>query len=134
MKWKILVHLTDTCYWFATPFNDNVGIDRIFKIKKRDFWKIFSLLFSSLEQLKKFCYIDIEQEKFILDNKFFSSFVLKKKDILKNFFPEFDTVCVRIENDKFDFKPVSSDFFKNWWLPVTTTSVNISWDEKFYNK
>jgi len=71
------------------------------------------LLFSDLEQVKKFCFVDEKQEKFILENKFFSSFILKKKDILKNFFPEFKTVCIRIENEKFDYRPINEDFFEN---------------------
>jgi len=133
-SWEILIHLTDTCYWFATPFDDQKWIQRIFDIKKRKEWKIFSLLFSDLEQVKKFCFVDEKQEKFILENKFFSSFILKKKDILKNFFPEFKTVCIRIENEKFDYRPINEDFFENWWKPVTTTSVNISWDKNFYWK
>jgi len=136
---EILVHLTDTCYWFAVPFYDLELIEKIFEIKKRNEWKIFSLLFSDLEQVKKYCFVDKKQEKFILENKFFSSFILKKKNILKNFFPEFETVCVRIENEKFDYCPVKEDFFQTWnnwvwWKPVTTTSVNISWDKDFYWK
>jgi len=95
---------------------------------------MFSLLFSDLNQVKKYCFVDKKQEKFILENKFFSSFILKKKDILRNFFPEFETVCVRIENEKFDFCPVKNDFFKNRNKPVTTTSVNISWENFFYWK
>ena len=134
MKKNILVHLTDTCYWFAVPFDDFDWIQKIFNVKKRSEWKIFSLLFSSLEQVKKFCFVSEKQEKFILENKFFSSFILEKQEILKDFFPEFDTVCVRIENEKFDFCPVKNDFFQNWWKPVTTTSVNISWDKNFYWK
>jgi len=133
-KIKILVHLTDTCYWFATPFDDEKWIQKIFEIKKRPKWKIFSLLFSDLKQLKEYCFIDKKQEKFILENKFFSSFILKKKEKLKNFSPEFDTICARIENEKFDFCPIKNDFFKNWKKPVTTTSVNISWDKNFYWK
>lgn len=134
MRKNILIHLTDTCYWFAIPFDDEKWIQRIFEIKKRWEWKMFSLLFSDFEQVKKFCFVDKKQEKFILENNFFSSFILKKKDILKNFFPEFKTVCIRIENEKFDFCPVKNDFFKNWKKPVTTTSVNISWDKNFYWK
>jgi hypothetical protein len=33
--------------------------------------------------------------------------------MLENFFPEFETVCVRIENEKFDYSPVKEDFFQN---------------------
>ena len=131
-KWQILVHLTDTCYWFATPFDDKIWIKRIFEVKKRSEWKMFSLLFWDLDQVKEYCFVDDEQEKFILEHKFFSSFILKKKGRLRNFFPEFETVCVRIENEKFDFCPVKYDFFENWWKPVVTTSVNISWDKNFY--
>lgn len=134
MNKKILIHLTDTCYWFATPFDNQFWIEKIFELKKRPKWKIFSLLFENLEQLKKYCFVDKVQEKFILENKFFSSFILKKKDILKNFFSDFDTVCARIENEKFDFSPVWTDFFKNWKKPVTTTSVNISGENFFYWK
>lgn len=131
---EILVHLTDTCYWFAVPFYDQGLIQKIFEVKNRKEWKMFSLLFSDLEQVKKYCFVDEKQEKFILENKFFSSFILKKKNILENFFPEFKTVCVRIENEKFDYCPVKEDFFMNWWKPVTTTSVNLSWDLDFYWK
>lgn len=141
--WKILIHLTDTCYWFATPFDNEAWIQKIIEIKKRSEWKMFSLLFSNLDQVKKYCLVDKKQEKFILENKFFSSFILKKIPgknwKLKKFFPESDTVCVRIENEKFDYSPVKEDFFENWekwfwWKPVTTTSVNISWEKFFYDK
>ena len=120
-SWEILLSPTDTCYWFSCPINSHIWIKRIQEIKKRQVSKPFSILFSSITQAKKYCQITKENEDFILSHRGKSSFIVKKKEILNNYFPEFNTVSIRIENEDFVFK--AATFL---WEPVTSTSVNIT--------
>lgn len=130
--WDVVIVPTDTCYWFSCFYDSEVWISNIQKIKWRMSDKPFSLLFSSIEQAKFFCEINKEQEIFIKNNIYKSSFIVKKKminhktnisPILQDYFESFDTVSIRIENESYIFRPAS--FF---WKPLTTTSVNISWE------
>lgn len=121
-SWWVLMCPTDTCYWFSAFYDCKQAIANIQEVKKRFWEKPFSLLFSSLDQAKWYCEISEIQEQFILSHNIKSSFVVKKKKLLEGYFPDFDTVCIRIENEKYIYKPAS--FF---WKPLTTTSVNISW-------
>ena len=128
-KWWVLVHWTDTCFWFATFFDNEKWIKNIQKIKWRIENKPFSLLFSSIKQAKKYLKINEKQEIFMKENNLKTSFILEKKIILKNYFEKFNSISVRIENNNFLFKAVS--VFKK---PLTSTSVNISWEKNLNKK
>ncbi len=121
-SWSVVMCPTDTCYWFSTTYDNEKWIKNIQKIKKRFWNKPFSLLFSSIFQAKQYCEISKKDEEFILSHSNKSSFIVKKKSLLDNYFSNFDTVCIRIENEAYAYKPASY-----FWKPVTTTSVNISW-------
>lgn len=125
---SVYIHATDTCYGFACKFDDQKGIDLVQKLKKRDPSKPISLLFGSLHMLKNFCEVSQEQENFMLSRNKPSSFLLKKKEILKNYFPEQDCIVARVENFAF---PVRLSTFLG--TPVTTTSVNISGEPELYS-
>ncbi len=127
--WNIIIMPTDTCLWFSGFYNSKKAIQNIQNIKNRGDKKPFSLLFESIEQAKKYCIINKNQENFMINNKYQSSFVLKKNEILKNYFEEFETVSIRIENDEYLFK--GSSIFKT---PLITTSVNISWEKILESK
>ena len=122
-KWAVVVIPTDTCYGFSCCYHDKKWISNIMTLKKRDNDKPFSILFASIDQVGKYCYLNKEQISFIKNNPYRSSFVLKKKEVLKDYFPGIDSVCIRIENEKYIKKYV--DLF---WSPIVTTSVNISWN------
>lgn len=126
-KAQIFIHATDTCYGFATRFNDAKGLKSLEQIKGRPPQKPFSLLFANIEMLKDFCEINEKQLDFINSINSPASFILKKKDILKNYFPDFETVSVRIENDNFPVR--LSSLLNN---PITSTSVNKSGEEPLY--
>ena len=128
-RWWILVHWTDTCFWFATFFDNKIWIKNIQKIKWRTVNKPFSLVFSSIDEAKKYVQINSKQEDFIKKHRIQTSFILNKKEILKDYFPDFKNVSIRIENDNFLFKPVSA-----FWKPLTSTSVNISWEKNLNTK
>ncbi len=124
---NVYIHATDTCYGFACAFNDVESISRIQEIKWRDKDKPMSLLFSSIEMIKQFCEVSEKQLKFILSKTEASSFLLKKKEVLKDFFPQQENVSVRIENDNF---PVKLSNILN--TPTLTTSVNRSGNTPLY--
>lgn len=109
---------TDTCYWFSCPIDDQLAINNIRNLKNRTENKPFSVLFINLESVKKYCLISAKQEAFMLENKYYSSFILNQIN-------SEDSMCVRIENDKF---PISICSLLN--SPVITTSVNISWQKE----
>ncbi len=125
---KVYIHATDTCYGFATRFDDENGINIIKEIKGREELKPFSLLFKDFEMLENFCEINKKQKEFILSKKDPSSFILPKREILKDYFPKEKNVCVRIENNNFPVK--LSSILK---VPVTSTSVNRSSMPPLYN-
>ena len=119
----VVIVPTDTCYGFSCLYNNKKGIERIIQIKGRSPDKPFSLLFSSVKQLSDYCDLDEKQIDFIASHSQRSSFILKKKEVLKDYFPEFSTVCVRIENDSYSLRPTYLV-----WGPIITTSVNLSWE------
>jgi len=128
---NVFIHATDTCYGFATPWNNIQGIKYIQGIKQRDKGKPFSLLFQNISQVKEFCYVSEKQEVFIkdiLEKNTPASFILEKKEVLKNYFPNFSSVSCRIENDNFLVKMASL-----LACPVTSTSVNTSGEKPLYS-
>jgi L-threonylcarbamoyladenylate synthase len=127
LKKKIFIHATDTCYGFACRFNDKESIEKIMKLKKRENSKAFSLLFSDFKMLEKYCHVNKEQKDFVQKQKDPSSFILKKKALLSEYFPKLDTVSIRLENNNFPVK-LSSKL----QCPVISTSANISGKKPLY--
>ena len=123
-SWAIAVIPTDTCYGFSCIYDNPDSIAKIQEIKKRGCEKPFSLLFSSLDEAKKYCQINSEQEAYINDNPNQTSFIVDKWDLLSDYFPKFNSVSIRIESSWFPMRIV-----KYVWKPITTTSVNISWKD-----
>lgn len=135
-SWWVIIVPTDTCYWFSCFYDSKEGISNIQIIKQRKQDKPFSLLFASIDQAKEFCEINENQEKFINNHLYKSSFIVKKKlnlvsgiktqdsASLCSYFPSFNTVSIRIENDAYVFRPSGA-----FWKPLVTTSVNLSWNE-----
>ena len=128
MNASVYIHATDTCYGFACKFDDKEGIELIQKLKGRDASKPISLLFGSLHMLHNFCEVSKEQEDFMLSRNKPASFLLKKKPILKDFFPEQECIVARVENFAF---PVGLSTYLG--TPVTTTSVNKSGHPEMYS-
>lgn len=127
-KGKIYIHATDTCYGFAARWDDKEAIEMIQQIKGRTDSKPFSLLFSSLKQAEQFCQLDKKQKNFITEQTASSSFIVSKKAILRDYFPAFDTVSIRIETPHFPV--LLSSILKH---PVTSTSANKSGKPPLYD-
>ena len=123
----IYIHATDTCYGFACRYDDTKSLHMIAQAKQRDPHKAFSLLFSDMKMLEKYCVLTPQQKEFIQNQIRPSSFVVYKKEILKNYFPHYSTVAIRLENKNFPIKMSSI-----LQTPVTTTSVNISGKPPLY--
>lgn len=125
---KVYIHATDTCYGFAARWDDEDGIKIIRELKGREEQKPMSLLFANIAMLQEFCEINTEQLEFIVAQNQPSSFILKKKEILINYFPEQENVSVRIENESFPIR--LSALLQS---PITSTSVNKNGETPLYN-
>lgn len=117
---KVIIFPTDTVYGIGTPIFDLDGIERIYKIKKRDKNKPLACLCANIDQIKDIAILDDIAIKLI--NKFLPgplTLVLKSNNNVKEKIG-YETIGVRIPN---------SIIAKNILLangPMLTTSVNDS--------
>lgn len=120
MNKKVIIFPTDTVYGIGTSIYNKNGIDRIYKIKKRDRSKPLAVLCANLEQIEEIAYVNDHHKKII--QKFLPgslTIILKaKKPIVDNM--GIDTVGVRIPN--YD---LTLEILKEVG-PMATTSVNDS--------
>jgi L-threonylcarbamoyladenylate synthase len=121
---KVLVFPTDTVYGLLGNALDESVVERIYKIKKRDFSKPIPVFVSSLEHAKKIAYISKKQEKFL--SKVWPgkvTVVLKKKQsaFRNNKFFQGETIGLRVP----DF-PLLNKILKSVNFPITGTSANLS--------
>lgn len=123
---KVLVLPFDTVYGIvADPFNEE-AIDKIYKIKGRDFNKPIALIFSSVEMLSRHIEIDEDLRKFI-DTKVPGAytFIFPWSDNEKNKFAKqyhnLEKVGIRIPDYKFILELV-----EELDQPLAATSANVS--------
>lgn len=114
---------TDTVYGLCTNALDKNLVKKIYKIKKRDFYKPLVLFVKNKEEIEKFAYVDEISKKLI--DKFLPgeiTIVLKKKEVCPDVsLKKFDTVGFRIPNH-----PFVLNLLNNLPFPLATTSANIS--------
>ncbi len=119
---KEIIFPTDTVYGLGTLWDDQIGIEKIYSIKKRDGRKPLAVLVASFEQIKD--YIEINNPNTLeLVNKYWPgavTFIFKKK---RDFNYPLDTIAFRIPNSK-----IALEILKKFG-PLATTSVNLSGEE-----
>lgn len=117
----VIVYPTDTLYGLGADIFNKEAVERIFKIKGRDFKKPLSVMVSNLKQIKNLAWVNKKQEKLIktiLPGPF-TILLKKKKKVPQNITADSEKIGLRIPASKI-CQQLSKD------LPLTTTSANIS--------
>ena len=123
----------DTVYGLAAnPFCDD-SMDRLYKIKGRNFNKPVALIFASIEMLKKFISISSDQEKFICQRTpgeytFIIPWRIRDKKKFSKHYQKLEKIGARIPNYKFIL-----DFAKEIDQPIAATSSNVSGNDNCWN-
>lgn len=115
---KVIIFPTDTVYGIGTGFLNKAGIERIYKLKGRDFNKPMAILCSSLDQISAYAEVTIEAEK--LAKAFWPGSLTLILNSNENYFrlTGEKTIGVRKPNHK-----TALDLIKMYG-PLKTTSVN----------
>ena len=128
-KGEIIVYPTDTLYGFGVDATNCKAINQLNKLKKRK--QPYSIIVNSINMLKEYANISIEQERKI--KKYFPgsyTFIFKKKtNNLSNLITlDLDTVGIRIPDHNFCL-----DLINLIKKPIVTTSVNIHGEKTLNN-
>lgn len=116
----VIIFPTDTVYGIGCKIFDKDSIDRIYKIKKRDYSKPLACLCANIEQIKEIAYVN-DKAKYLIDKYLPGglTIILKSKEIVKNTIG-YETIGVRIPNHKVALTILNENG------PMLTTSVNDS--------
>lgn len=123
-KGEVVLIPTETVYGFSADPEQKNAVEKVQKIKQRPADKAFLLLMGNLEEAKK--YVEFSDFALFIATKFWPgplTIVLpRKKNALADYFPEFDSLAIRIP----DHAELLS-FLNNYWQkPLLSTSANIS--------
>lgn len=128
---EVIVYPTDTIYGIGCIATNKKAIEKIYKIKKRENKKPFLVLMKSFCMLRKYCFLNKRQDKYLHELKTDKpvSVVLKKRDLLSDeLTAKLDSVAVRLPKNDFLLK-----ILKGVNLPIVSTSLNISGKENITN-
>jgi L-threonylcarbamoyladenylate synthase len=121
MKEKIIIFPTDTVYGIGTSIYNGKSLKKIYKIKKRNLNKPISVLFYSLDQIKKIVVLDYKVKKIA---SFFWPGAITLIVPLTSFYSFLSKgekkIGIRIPNHKLALKILKKEG------PLSTTSVNQS--------
>ncbi|MEI8060884.1 MAG: L-threonylcarbamoyladenylate synthase [Candidatus Berkelbacteria bacterium] len=123
---KVSVLPFDTVYGLvANPFDD-AAIEKIYKIKGRDFDKPIALIFSSVEMLNKHISISPDQEKFITEKvpgayTFILPWSAGDRTKFSSHYQKLEKIGIRIPNYEFILNLV-----EELGQPIAATSANVS--------
>jgi L-threonylcarbamoyladenylate synthase len=115
---KIFIYPTDTVYGLGCNALNISSVEKIKKIKNRDFKKPLSIIAPSLKWIEKYCLVDFDLKKYLPGPY---TLILKKKN--KNFLKHVssgDSIGVRMPDNEF------CDEIRKTEVPFITTSVNLS--------
>lgn len=114
---KIIVFPTDTVYGVGTLYEDEIGKEKIYQMKKRDYGKPLPVLCANVAQVKSIAYLDSKYARFASLWPGALTIILKKLN-------EDGTIAVRIPNSKIAIKLLEH------FGPLSTTSVNYSGEKE----
>ncbi len=126
----VIVHPTDTCYGMAADINNQEAINKVYKLKGRDFNTPLFIIVRNIPEFKKYGEWNSGIKKIIQENprKMFT-FVVPRRKILPDFLnPDFKTVGVQTPKNKF-----SLSLLKKFGSPLIGTSANISGQPVVYS-
>ena len=122
LKDEVIVFETDTVYGIGCLINSEIGIKRIYDIKKREDKKPLAVLCANNEQVEKIVK-DFESYSYLAD-KFWPgalTLIFNKTNIISDSITSgYNTVGVRIPNDEIALKILDK------YGPMAVTSLNIS--------
>ena len=127
---KIIAFPTDTVFGVGAIINDNIGINKIYELKKRDAKKPLAILASSIEDILP--YVEITNDKIVeIMNKYWPgalTIVFKKSSLVSSQITNgLDTIAFRIPNSE-----IAISILKQTG-PLATTSVNYSGEAPINN-
>lgn len=119
---KVICFTTDTVWGVGVLVDDNieVGLNKIYKMKKRDLNKPLAVLGSSIDEIKKHVVYDEIVESIMSNWPGALTIIFKKKDSFFDKLTSLDTIGLRIPNNEVSLKVLKHLRF------VATTSVNLS--------
>ena len=118
----IVAFPTDTVFGIGVIYNDREAVERMKQAKGRDASKPFPLMVASVRQLEEVaCLTDRERKIALRFTPGALTLVLKRKDTVdKNLVNGFDTIAVRIPDDRYVLKLLRKTG------PMFVTSANLS--------
>lgn len=119
----IIVYPTDTIYGLGCDALNEKAVEKIFKIKKRDIGKPFSIIIKNIAAAKKIAFIDKQKEEIIkkLLPGPYTLILPGAKNIPGAVISIDNSIGIRIPNH-----PVTKKLSENFENPIITTSVNIT--------
>ncbi|WP_067090535.1 L-threonylcarbamoyladenylate synthase [Methanobrevibacter curvatus] len=117
----VIIYPTDTVYGLGVDIFNEIAIKNLFKLKGRNFNKAISVLFSDIENISHYAYLD-EKKIEILNNYLpgpFTFILEKKVSVSKLLAGNTNKLGIRIPNNKTAIEIAKI-------MPITTTSANIS--------
>ncbi len=117
----IIIYPTDTLYGLGANIFNQEAVEKIFRLKGRDFRKPLSVMVSDLKQIKNLAWVNEKQEKLmktILPGPF-TVLLMKKKKVPQSVTAGSEKIGLRIPASEI-CQQLSKD------MPLTTTSANIS--------
>jgi len=135
-KSKAIAILSDTVYGLSCKLDKKEAIDKICKIKNRKIEKNLLVLLSDLKMLKKYFFLNKEQELYLKNyykdkNKRPCSFILRPKNSLLRNFPDNynkEENALRLPKNNFLIKII-----KYLGTPIISTSCNLSGEKNLNN-
>lgn len=124
---RVLVLLTDTIYGFSCLADNKKAINKIKKIKARDYRKPFILLVSSIKMAEKYCFINKRQKEKLKElwlKKRPTSVILNNRFNLTSSLNQYPSLALRLPKLDFLVKII-----RKLGKPLVSTSFNFSQQE-----
>ena len=115
---KVIIFPAETLHGFSCSFYSKEAIDRIFKIKRREYGKQFIVLVKSFDMAKKIADIEYYKLEFLKKYDYWPNHLTI---IFKSKLLEYKTLALRYSNSKYIM-----ELFNYIDFPIVSTSVNYS--------
>ena len=117
-KGGVIIYPSDTIWAIGCDATNQVAIDKIFDIKKRDYSMPLICLIDSIKMLEKYVYVNDFVKSFLRSNLIPTTIIY---DQIKNLSTFKKSVGIRIPDDSF-----CQELIKRFGKPITSTSVNFT--------
>ena len=122
-KGNLVVYPTDTIYGIAADITNDEAIDKVFKVKQRDYDKPLSVCVHDKCQLKSIAHTNSTIDD-IIDKLLPGPYtlLLKKQDNVSSLLTKTDTIGIRIPSNNISYELTK-------YFPITSTSANITYKQ-----